>query len=412
MVITPTLTYASGTWTLSQKHESMIRTTQRKILHLIVQIKKDTANIKGEEIDKNEDKENKYATDKGTEEGSDQNSNKDQDSDVSFQDDIDEAIDSTEKEEEWIEFIKRSTKEAEEHNGKKNCFLTGRKMDQQIFDWHPGLDNKIKTRRPVGRPRKRLEDDINDYLKPDETKEQAKYDLTINNSWMTEAKKKGRIEEKRRKVHINSDLDPLIIDPPGCTHDIELVIRGDSKIIVDWINGKAKQKKPWDIIDNTQLQLMDWWKPRVELSHRTGDWAAHIFREHNKEVDRWAAYGAKGHVLEWVHDSIIYWSEVKGICGFWDGSCNDNICGAGVIVLLFSPKTGWITIQKKCRPAPGTYSLDAEFGGCAMLIENLNFWLRKGGKTFEIINDVLYSAQFHTILNLSFVSCSRTCCST
>ena len=34
---------------------------------------------------------------------------------MSFQEEIDEAIDSTEKEEDWIEYIKRSTKEAEEY---------------------------------------------------------------------------------------------------------------------------------------------------------------------------------------------------------------------------------------------------------------------------------------------------------
>ena len=50
MVITPTLTYASGTWTLSQKHEKMIKTAQRKMLRLIIQtkrkykLKKDAAN--------------------------------------------------------------------------------------------------------------------------------------------------------------------------------------------------------------------------------------------------------------------------------------------------------------------------------------------------------------------------------
>ena len=36
MVITPTLTYASGTWTLCQKHKRMIKTAQRKMLRLIV----------------------------------------------------------------------------------------------------------------------------------------------------------------------------------------------------------------------------------------------------------------------------------------------------------------------------------------------------------------------------------------
>ena len=98
-----------------------IKTAQRKMLRLIVQTKrkykskKDVANKEEEEIDKHADEESKYATDKETEEGSDQNSDKDQDSNVSFQEDKDEAIDTTEKEEDWIEYIKRSTKEAEEH---------------------------------------------------------------------------------------------------------------------------------------------------------------------------------------------------------------------------------------------------------------------------------------------------------
>ena len=107
MVITPTLTYASGTWTLSQKHERMIKTTQRKMLRLIVQTKRKYKSTKKEAADKTAEETNKYeeeeikcATDKGTEEGSDQNSDKDQDCDVSFREDIDEAIDTTEKEEE------------------------------------------------------------------------------------------------------------------------------------------------------------------------------------------------------------------------------------------------------------------------------------------------------------------------
>ena len=36
MVITPTLTYGAGTWTLSQEHENMIRSTPPKMLRLIV----------------------------------------------------------------------------------------------------------------------------------------------------------------------------------------------------------------------------------------------------------------------------------------------------------------------------------------------------------------------------------------
>ena len=74
-----------------------------------------------ETIKKTKKQKKQCSTDKETEEGSDQNSDKDQDSDVSFQ----EAIDSTEKEEDWIEYIKRSTKEAEEHmkNIKIPCWI-------------------------------------------------------------------------------------------------------------------------------------------------------------------------------------------------------------------------------------------------------------------------------------------------
>ena len=40
LVITPTMNYASGTWTLSKEHERMIQSTQRKMLRLIKQMKR------------------------------------------------------------------------------------------------------------------------------------------------------------------------------------------------------------------------------------------------------------------------------------------------------------------------------------------------------------------------------------
>ena len=61
-------------------------------------------------------------------------------------------------------------------------------MDQKNFDWHPGLDNEIKTRKLVGRPKRRWEDDINEFTKPGEAKEGNRHDLMNNNNWMTEAK--------------------------------------------------------------------------------------------------------------------------------------------------------------------------------------------------------------------------------
>ena len=78
MVITPTMTFASGTWTLTQKHEKMIKTAQRKMLRLIVQTKrkykpkKVTANTKDEGTEKMEEEDKEGTTDKETEEGSEQ----------------------------------------------------------------------------------------------------------------------------------------------------------------------------------------------------------------------------------------------------------------------------------------------------------------------------------------------------
>ena len=109
----------------------MIKTAQRKMLRLIVQTKrkykpkKVTANKKDEGTDKKEEEENEGTTDKETEEGSEQSSNKHQDSDVSFQKKVDEEIVATENEEDWIEYIKRSTKEADEHMEKQKipCWI-------------------------------------------------------------------------------------------------------------------------------------------------------------------------------------------------------------------------------------------------------------------------------------------------
>ena len=167
--------------------------------------------------DEKYEEEKKCATDKETEEGSDQNSDKDQDSDVSFQEEIDEEIDATEKEEDWIEYIKISTKEAEEHMEKYKirCWieihrrlkwrmtrrivsLPDKRWTRRVFDW-PGLDNSIRTRRQVGRPKRRWEDDFNEFLKTDETQAKTKYDLMNNNSWMMEAKKYKEWKEKEEK---------------------------------------------------------------------------------------------------------------------------------------------------------------------------------------------------------------------
>ena len=48
--------------------------------------------------------------------------------------------------------------------------LPEERWTSKIFTWHPGLDNKIRTRRMVGRPKRRWEDDIDEFTKPGEKK--------------------------------------------------------------------------------------------------------------------------------------------------------------------------------------------------------------------------------------------------
>ena len=116
------MTYASGTWTLTQKHEKMIETAQRKMLRLLIQTKRkckkkrrSSSNKKEEVPGDTKGKDSEKMSEKDTEDESQEDSNKDQDSDVSFQEKADEEIDATDYEEDWVEFIKRRTGDAEEH---------------------------------------------------------------------------------------------------------------------------------------------------------------------------------------------------------------------------------------------------------------------------------------------------------
>ena len=58
---------------------------------------------------------------------------------------------------------------------------------------------------------------------------------------------------------------PLLRKPPRTVEGIELVIRGDNKTVVDWINGEAKQKVSYRAIEIIQIQLVEWWKKGVDL---------------------------------------------------------------------------------------------------------------------------------------------------
>ena len=131
-----------------------------------------------------EEKECHKSSEDETVEGSSSNTDCDQDSDVSFANDTDEENGTPEiEQEDWIEYRKRSTAEAEErmNAAKIPCWIeTHRRMKWRLAmritslpketwarkaaEWNPGHNTKIKTCRAVGRPTKRWEDEINDFL--------------------------------------------------------------------------------------------------------------------------------------------------------------------------------------------------------------------------------------------------------
>ena len=156
---------ASGIWTLSKEHERMIQSTQRKMLRLIIQTKRrfkkrleakmrtkrkrKWVNLKRWRMDK-EDEENQRSSENQTDDGHSSNTDCYQCSDISFMNDIDEETDTAEiKEEDWIEYMKRSTDEAM-HGTDENCKNPMLDQHSQKNAMEIGDENRVATRRKMG----------------------------------------------------------------------------------------------------------------------------------------------------------------------------------------------------------------------------------------------------------------------
>ena len=61
-------------------------------------------------------------------------------------------------------------------------------------EWNPELSSKYRTNRAIGRPRKRWEDDINEFLKQveEEAENLTESSTQINKTWINTAKDRGR----------------------------------------------------------------------------------------------------------------------------------------------------------------------------------------------------------------------------
>ena len=96
----------------------MIQSTQRKLLRLIFQTERKYKKIEKKDIEPKGEKENVditeiCSTDDESDDGQSTKSEDDVDSEVTFEEDSHEEMDTIEiEEEEWIEYIKRSTADA------------------------------------------------------------------------------------------------------------------------------------------------------------------------------------------------------------------------------------------------------------------------------------------------------------
>ena len=175
-------------------------------------------NIKFEEG--NDDKTENCSTDDESGDGQSTKSEDDVDSGVTFDEDSDKDIDTVEIEEaDWIDYIRRSIADAIDkmEDAKIRCWnKTHRKMKWKLAlriatspserwlkkaaEWNPELSSRYRT---IGRPKKRWEDDINDFLKQnfDERKIEESLERKNQNNiaWIniaSDRKEWTRLEEK------------------------------------------------------------------------------------------------------------------------------------------------------------------------------------------------------------------------
>ena len=188
--VSPTICYAAGTWAPNKDHERMIQSTQRKMLRLIVQTKRICEKIEKQDTEPKEengkvDITDMCSTDDESGDGQSTKTQDDVDSEVTFEEDPDEEMDTTAiEEEDWIDYIKRNTVEALDKMGHAKISMLEQdtqKMKWKLAlriatspserwlkkaaEWSPDLSSRYKADRAIGRPRKRWEDDINDFLK-------------------------------------------------------------------------------------------------------------------------------------------------------------------------------------------------------------------------------------------------------
>ena len=128
------------------------------------------------------------------------------DSGVTFDEDSEKDIDTAEiEEEDWFDYIRRRTahRKMKWKLALRIAKSPSEKWIKKAAEWSPELSSRYRTNRTIGRPKKRWEDDINDFLKQNhderKTDEPQERKNQNNNMWINIAidrKVWTRLEEK------------------------------------------------------------------------------------------------------------------------------------------------------------------------------------------------------------------------
>ena len=110
--------------------------------------------------------------------------------------------------------------------------------------------------------------------------------------------------------------------------------------------GKVQQGRRRGAVWRCSKTTGDWWGKAANLRGDKGDWAVHIFREHNNEADAWAEKGSRMLKEEWVKEEGVVWPDVTRICRFWDLAVPRHwVCAANMWIEAFTLALGWYTVH-------------------------------------------------------------------
>ena len=136
-----------------------------------------------------------------------------QDSTMSFENDTESTSSQEEELEDWIEY--KSAREADKNAADiqyHNWVETQKKLKWRRAlriahtEWNPGLIMSTRTERKAGRPAKRWEDDLNEFVTEEDTEATQSNDRKNNNTWLTAARNVHEWK-KERKHYAQQSID-------------------------------------------------------------------------------------------------------------------------------------------------------------------------------------------------------------